>query len=115
MGWFQSQSGWTNIIIDKCILHINKSFSNPYQISEHHLGGGLLVFISNGLHLGIIDIVWRLFSRIGSSQRTIGGNHNIILFAQGNQFFLVQRGMTLDLENSPLVTENLEESHKWRT
>jgi len=60
MGWFQSQSGWTNIIIDKCILHINKSFSNPYQISEHHLGGGLLVFISNGLHLGIIDIVWIL-------------------------------------------------------
>lgn len=89
--------------------YVNKEFlfslnlvRNPYQISEHHLGGGLLVLVSNGLHLGIIDVVGRLFCWIGSAQGTVGGHYNVILLAQSNQFLLVQRGMTFDLENGLL-------------
>lgn len=82
-------------------ISFNNSFikSNSYQISQHHLGGGLSVFISNGLHLGIIDIIGCPCGRITSAQRAIASHHNIILLAEFDELRLYESGIALDLEN----------------
>lgn len=68
-----------------------------YQITQHNLRRGLLVLVSYGLHLLIIDETGQFLGRIRPAQWTIRAHNDIVLLAQRNQFLLVKPRMTFDL------------------
>lgn len=78
---------------------------DSYQIAEHHLGRRFLVLVPNSLDLGVVNIIGSFFRWIGPAQRTVSGHHNVILFAQSNQFLLVQSWMAFDLKRCLYIIE----------
>jgi len=81
--------------------------TKPYQISDQYLSNAFIVFVSDGLHLAIEHEGGCPQFGICSTQRAKRGHHNVILFAQGNQFRLIQRGVDFDLGKWLLSTRNL--------